>query len=58
MEIVRSLNRSWIYETHFSLCRAIRPGEKVRGESPGINARMPVLCKCSITITVTISYDY
>jgi len=28
VEIVRSLNRSWIYDTYFSLYRGIRPGEK------------------------------
>src|SRR6218665_633874 len=27
MEIVRSLNRSWIYDTHFSLYTPIHPGE-------------------------------
>src|SRR6218665_1139965 len=34
MEIVRSLNRSRIYDTYFSLYRAIHPGEK-SGECPG-----------------------
>src|SRR6218665_1110688 len=38
MEIIRSLNRSWIYETYFSLYRAIHPrrksGGNVRGEMP------------------------
>src|SRR6218665_3926508 len=28
MVIVRSLNRSWIYDTYLSLYRAIHPGEK------------------------------
>src|SRR6218665_545568 len=39
MEIVRSLNRSWIYDTYFSLGlhRAIHPGGKVRG-----NVRIPI----------------
>ena len=32
MEIVWSLNRSWIYDTYFSLYRAIH---SIRGESPG-----------------------
>src|SRR6218665_3263311 len=32
MEIVRSLNSSWIYDTYFSLYRAIHPG-KSRGKS-------------------------
>jgi len=35
MEIVRSLNRNWIYDTYFSLYRAIHPGRKVRGKCPG-----------------------
>ena len=36
LEIVRSLNRSWIYDTYFSLCRAIHPGRKSgRGKCPG-----------------------
>ena len=35
MEIVLSLNRNWIYDTYFSLCRAIDPGGKVRGEISG-----------------------
>jgi len=39
MEIGRSLNRSWIYDTYFSLNRAIHPGEKsgekCLGEMPG-----------------------
>jgi len=41
MEVVRSLNRSWIYDTYFSLYRAIHPGEKSGGMSEG-NVRMPV----------------
>jgi len=35
MEIVRPLNRSWTYDTYFSLYRAIHPEEKVRGELSG-----------------------
>jgi len=35
MEIVRSLNRSWIDDTCFSLYRPIHPGEKTGGNSPG-----------------------
>src|SRR6218665_3174980 len=35
MEIVRSLNRSWIYDTYFSLYRAIHPGEFGGGEMSG-----------------------
>jgi len=31
MEIVRSLNRSWIDDTYFSLYRPIHPEGKVRG---------------------------
>ena len=38
MEIVRSLNRSWNYDTYFSLYRPIHSGEKsggnVRGKCP------------------------
>jgi len=30
-EIVRSVNRSWIHDTWFSLYRAFHPGGKVRG---------------------------
>ena len=32
MEIVRSVNRSWIYDSHFSLYRPIHPGG---GKCPG-----------------------
>src|SRR6218665_2709871 len=32
MEIVRSINRSWIYDSYFSLYRPIHPGLNVRGE--------------------------
>jgi len=35
MEIVRSINRSWICDTYFSLYRAIHTGGKVRGEMSG-----------------------
>src|SRR6218665_2086970 len=31
IDIVRSVNRSWIYDTYFSLYRAFHPGGKVRG---------------------------
>jgi|SRR6218665_2380557 len=34
MEIIRSLNRSWIDDTHFSLYRPIHPKGKVRGKCP------------------------
>ena len=34
MEIVRSVNRSWIYDTQFSLYRAFHPGEKSGGKCP------------------------
>ena len=34
MEIVRSVNRSWIYDTSFSLYRAFHPGEKSGGKCP------------------------
>ena len=41
MEIVRSLNRSWIYDTYFSLYRPIHSEEKsggnVKGEYPSIH---------------------
>src|SRR6218665_722814 len=41
-EIVRSVNRSWIYDTYFSLYRAIHPVGKVRGEMSGAgNVRIP-----------------
>ena len=35
IEIVRSLDRNWIYDTYFSLYRAIHPVVKVRGEMSG-----------------------
>src|SRR6218665_1549663 len=35
MDIVRSVNKSWIYDTYFSLYRAFHPGGKVRGELSG-----------------------
>src|SRR6218665_3064571 len=34
MQTVRSLNRSWIYDTYLSLYRAIHLGEKSRGKCP------------------------
>ena len=34
MELVRPVNRRWIYDTYFSLYRAIHPG-KSPGECPG-----------------------
>ena len=33
-EIVRSVNRSWIYDTYFSVYRAFHPGER-SGEMSG-----------------------
>jgi len=39
MEIIRSLNRSWIYDTYLSLYEAIHPGEKSGGKCPGENVR-------------------
>ena len=42
MEIVRSLNRSWIYDTYFSLYKAIHPGESPGGISEG-NVRIPYI---------------
>jgi len=35
MEIVRFLNRSWIYDTYFSWYRLIHRGEKSKGKFPG-----------------------
>jgi len=35
MEIVWSVNGSWIYDTYFSLYRAIHPEEKVRWKCLG-----------------------
>ena len=35
IEIIRSLNRSWIDDAYFSLYRPIHPGRKVRGEMSG-----------------------
>jgi len=35
MEIVWSLNRSWIYDTYFGLYRAIHPEEKSGGKCLG-----------------------
>ena len=41
MEIVRSVNRSWAYDSYFSLYRPIHPGEmsggNVRGEMSEVN---------------------
>ena len=34
MEIVRSVNRSWIYDSYASLYRPIHPGEMSRGNCP------------------------
>ena len=39
MEIVRSLNRSWIYDTYLSLYRAIHPGKKFGGEMSGYHTK-------------------
>ena len=35
MKIVRSVNRSWIYDSYFSLHRPIHPGEMSGGEMSG-----------------------
>jgi len=35
MEIVRSVNRSWIYDSYFSLYRPMHPRGNVRGNCPG-----------------------
>ena len=40
MEIVLSVNRSWIDDAYFGLYRPIHPGEKSWGESWG-NVRIP-----------------
>ena len=43
LEIVRSLNRSWIDDdTYFSLYRAIHPGKSSGGKCPGGDVRIPV----------------
>jgi|SRR6218665_818435 len=42
MEIVRSLNKSWIYDTYFSLYRPIHLGEKSGGKRPGGTVQIPV----------------
>jgi len=39
MEIVRSVNRSWAYDSYFSLYRPIHPGEMSGGKCPGGNVR-------------------
>ena len=48
MEIVRSLNRSWIYDTYFSLYRAIQPGGKsggnIRVEMSGYHLKVGADC--------------
>ena len=64
MEIVRSLNRSWIYDTYFSLYRLelfIRekcPGRKC----PGGNVRIPHTCrsmmKCFFFKVSVVSYVF
>jgi len=52
METVRSLNRSWIYDTYFSFYRAIHPGEKSGAKCRGGNVRIPIKhanvhsCRC------------
>ena len=50
MEIVRSMNRSWIYDTYFSLYRAIHSVRNVRGEMSG--------GKCPDTYEHTQTSDY
>ena len=47
MEIVRSVNRSWIYDTYFSLYRAF-----IRGKSPGGNVRIPFWIYLSISPSI------
>jgi len=47
MKIVRSLNRDWIYDTYFSLYRAIHPGEKSGG-----NVQIPL-----ITLQIDLSVN-
>src|SRR6218665_2322140 len=49
MEIIWSLNRSGIYDTYFSLNRAIHPGGKVRGECPDTHISNPLIHWSSYT---------
>src|SRR6218665_1836482 len=67
MEIVRSLNRSWIYGTYFSLYRAIHPGGNVReGEMSGYSFRVSIRVSVVLgtysksgkygTLTLTLQY--
>jgi len=52
MEIVRSVNRSWIYDSYFSLYRPIHPGGNVRGgKCPGRIVRIPVEHQMALPIT-------
>src|SRR6218665_4199975 len=41
METVRSVNRSWIYDSYFSLYRPIYPGGNVHGEMSGGFIQIP-----------------
>jgi len=52
MEIVLSLNRSWIYDTYFSLYRPIHTGEKSGGKCPDTDSYISVTT-IEISIHVT-----
>jgi len=65
MEIVWSVNRSWIYDSYFSLYRPIHPGKNVRGEMSRLNFPNTG-CRCrmkirpawkSVRITLNIDID-
>jgi len=42
MEIVQSLNRSWIDDNYFSLYKPIHHGGHVQGEMSGRNSQIPL----------------
>ena len=61
MEIVRSLNKSWIYDTYFSLYRAIHLGVKDREKCPGGNVRIPTITverETPVGLICNYSVDY
>jgi|SRR6218665_1266557 len=68
MEIVRSVNVSWIDDTYFSLYRAFHPGGKsggrVRGKCTGGNVRVPIsymnpfICPASTHPQILSSFQF
>ena len=50
MEIVRSVNRSWIYDSYFSLYRPIHPGEMSGGNVRAELSEYPIPLRVGVSL--------